>query len=218
MESDAGQMVCLMGQPYRQYRRRRAAAGGLPASGAIGLREKTKDNNIMDLNALIVVSSRTGNTHFLAKHLEEHFARATLVAPTALPEDLSGFDVELLGYWCDRGQVPEDLMAVASRFHHQKLWCFATMGAEPDDERSQAWIAKTAKAVSQVGEGNTLLGHFVCQGRIDPEVFRRVTEMVGGLTPEREARRLRAEQHPNEDDARAAFKAFEEDWLRDAAL
>lgn len=171
----------------------------------------------MDLNALIVVSSRTGNTHYLAKHLQAGFAKATLVSPSALPETLSGYDVVLLGYWCDRGQVPEDLMAVASRLTHQKVWCFATMGAEPEDERSQAWVAKTAQQLATAGEGNTLLGQFVCQGRIDPEVFRRVTEMVGGLTPEREARRLRAEQHPNEDDVSAAKAAFERDWAQHMA-
>mgnify|MGYP000347969909 CR=1 FL=1 len=162
---------------------------------------------------LIVVSSRTGNTRKLARAIATAAPDALMVDCSEMPADLSAFNPVLLGFWCDRGMAPEDMKAAACRLSGKVIGCFATMGGEPEKPESQAWMQKTAQALTASGEGNTLAACFLSMGRVDPEVFRRVTEMVGGLTPEREARRLRAEKHPDETDCAEAVRCF-----RDAKL
>ena len=146
---------------------------------------------------LIVVSSRTGNTQKIADALHGAIPSAKMVRAEELPEDLSDFNPVFLGFWCDRGMAPEDMKAVAPKLKGKRIGVFATMGAEPSEPNSQAWAKKTSEALTAAGENNTLC-----------EVFRRVTEMMGGLTPEREARRLRAESHPDAEDARKCIETF----------
>lgn len=62
---------------------------------------------------LVVISSRTGNTMILGHAICDAMPGAVLVKPEALPEDLSGFNPILLGFWCDRGMAPEDIQAAA---------------------------------------------------------------------------------------------------------
>ena len=61
------------------------------------------------------------------------------------------------------------------------------------------------------GEANELKLEFLCRGRIDPDLFARMTAMMGGeVTPEREARRKQSETHPDRLDALAAVKAYKD--------
>ncbi len=163
---------------------------------------------------LILVSSRTGNTRKLAQALAEVIVpRAALTTPELLPEDLTPFNPVLLGFWCDRGMAPVDIQQAAKRLHGKRIGCFATMGGEPEKPEAQRWIQETAEALVGLGQDNTLVATFLSMGRVDPEVFRRVTEMVGYLSPEREARRKRAESHPDENDARALIERFQQAGL-----
>ena len=62
---------------------------------------------------LIIISSRTGNTMMLGHALCDALPGSTLVRPADLPEDLSGYDPVLLGFWCDRGHAPEEMERAA---------------------------------------------------------------------------------------------------------
>ena len=129
---------------------------------------------------LVVISSRTGNTMILGHAICDAMPGAVLVKPEALPEDLSGFNPILLGFWCDRGMAPEDIQAAAKKLE-----------------------GKT------IGKNNTLAGTYLCRGRIDPALFERMTAMMGGkVTPEREARRLASETHPDRMDLERGVERF----------
>ena len=86
------------------------------------------------------------------------------------------------------------------------------MGGDAEGERAKAWMRQTSEKLVNMGEGNHLAETFLCRGRIDPEVFQRMTEMLGGtVTPEREARRKASETHPDRldlDRAASLFKSF----------
>ena len=129
---------------------------------------------------LIIISSRTGNTMMLGHALCDALPGSTLVRPADLPEDLSGYDPVLLGFWCDRGHAPEEMERAAERLRGKRIGCFATMGGNPQDEKARIWMQRTAEELVRKGEGNTLEGTFLCRGRIDPEVFERMTAMMGG--------------------------------------
>ena len=139
---------------------------------------------------LIIISSRTGNTMMLGHALCDALPGSTLVRPADLPEDLSGYDPVLLGFWCDRGHAPEEMERAAERLRGKRIGCFATMGGNPQDEKARVWMQRTAEELVRKGEGNTLEGTFLCRGR------------------EREARRAAAETHPDRLDLARCVEAF----------
>ncbi len=158
---------------------------------------------------LIVVSSRTGNTLILAHAICDALPGARLVKPNELPQDLSPYNPILLGFWCDRGMAPEDMRAIAPRFEGKRIGCFATMGGNPDDEAAKAWMQRTARELVEAGRGNQLVDTFLCRGRIDAEVFERMTAMLGGtVSPEREERRRASETHPDRLDLARGAEIF----------
>ncbi len=158
---------------------------------------------------LIVVSSRTGNTMILAHAICDALSGALLVKPTELPEDLSPFNPVLLGFWCDRGAAPEEMVEAARRFEGKHIGCFATMGGNPEDEKAREWMRRTSEALVSEGTDNTLVETFLCRGRIDPEVFERMTAMLGGkVSPEREERRRESETHPDRLDLSRGAEIF----------
>ncbi len=158
---------------------------------------------------LIVVSSRTGNTMILAHAICDVLPGAVLVKPQDLPKDLSKFNPVLLGFWCDRGNAPEDMLAIAPLFEGKRIGCFATMGGNPEDERAKEWMRRTAESLAAAGRGNTLEETFLCRGRIDPDVFERMTAMLGGrAASERAARRAAAETHPDRLDLARGAEIF----------
>ena len=158
---------------------------------------------------LVVISSRTGNTMILGHAICDAMPGAVLVRANELPEDLSGFNPVLLGFWCDRGMAPEDTQAAAKRLSGKRIGCFATMGGNTDTPKAQEWMQRTCEELVQMGEGNTLEGTYLCRGRIDPELFARMTQMMGGVvTPEREARRKESETHPDRMDLERGVERF----------
>lgn len=175
-------------------------------------RKKPKDVNIMSTKPLIIISSRTGNTLAVGHAVCDALPGAVMVKPEDVPDDLTPYNPVLLGFWCDRGDAPEDMLAIAPRIKGKTIGCFATMGGDAEGERAKAWMRKTSEKLVNMGENNQLAETFLCRGRIDPDVFHRMTEMLGGtVTPEREARRKASETHPDRldlDRAASLFKSF----------
>ncbi len=158
--------------------------------------------------ALVVVSSKTGNTMIVAHAIADAYTGGVLYTPETAPEDLSSYDTVLLGFWCDKGDAPAAVASFAEKLAQKNIGCFATMGGNALDPKAQAWMAKTCAALTEKGRGNTLKATFLCRGRIDPALFEMMTKMAGGLTPEREARRKESETHPDRLDCLAAVAAM----------
>lgn len=96
-----------------------------------------------EAKALVVVSSVTGNTRIVGHWLADAYAAGVLYTPETAPSDLTGFSTVLLGFWCDKGNAPEDMKAFAARVTGKTIGTFITMGAEPEDPRAQAWAKKS---------------------------------------------------------------------------
>lgn len=155
---------------------------------------------------LIVISSRTGNTRLLGHAICDAVKDAVMVDAKDLPEDLSEYNPILLGFWCDRGRAPEEMLALAPRFHGKRIACFATMGGDPEHAK---WMDEACRELVEAGSGNVLVDKFLCRGRIDPEVFDRMTKKFGDeFLALREERRLAAETHPDRLDLAKAADLF----------
>lgn len=167
----------------------------------LSMREKMKP--------LIVVSSKTGNTRIIARALQDGIGECDYVEACCMPEDLSSYNPIVLCFWCDRGMAPEDIQAAAVRIEGKDIACVATMGGDPGTDKAKDWMERTSRLLTEVGKGNRLKLQFLCRGRIDPELFARMTAMMGGeVTPEREKRRRESETHPDRLDALAVVKAY----------
>lgn len=176
---------------------------------ALETASETQTTTVRGSTPLIVISSRTGNTLMLAHAICDAWPGSVLMKPEDLPEDLSIYNPVLLGFWCDRGMAPEDMRRAAKRFEGKRIGCFATMGGNPEDEKSKDWMRRTSEELVASGRGNTLVETFLCRGRIDPELFARMTTALGGtVSPEREARRQAAETHPDRLDLSRGVEIF----------
>lgn len=88
---------------------------------------------------------------------------------------------------------------------------FATVGADPNSEHAQRSMAN-ARAL--LDSSNTILGDFICQGKVDPkllETFRHLpADHPHGINLERLARHKAASTHPDEEDLAKAKQVFQQ--------
>ena len=156
----------------------------------------------------VVCSSKTGNTRMIAHALSDAFD-APLFTPQNAPENLAEFDTLLLGFWCDKGKSPEDMESFVQKIHGRHLGFFATLGGDSESERAKEWFAKTIDELLKAGGENSLLASFLCRGRIDPEIYAAMIQMMGGVeTDEQKARRQASETHPDRVDLLNAVAVF----------
>ena len=165
--------------------------------------------------ARIIYSSRSGNTRAVAEHLA---ARLELGAVNARDElkarmadrgpdgrlmrgDTAGAadEILLLGFWawrCGPNPTMRDLMR---GLRNRRVFLFGTMAAWPHSDHARDCLTCARELLA--GGGNEVLGHFFCQGRLDPTVRKNSRHPA---TPEREQRLAEAEKHPNAEDFAAA--------------
>ncbi|MDR0451244.1 MAG: flavodoxin family protein [Treponema sp.] len=162
-------------------------------------------------SGLIVYSSKTGNTRKLAEGIHRGLAEALGAVRIAAVEENpepSGADWILVGFWADRGNGDQKAMQYLKSLEGRKVGLFGTLGAYPDSDHAKD-IRK--KMQDQGAKKNTVLGCFLCQGKIDPALTERFKSLPAdnphAMTPERMQRHLEAAKHPDEKDIEAALAA-----------
>ena len=159
------------------------------------------------LRVAVVYSSVTGNTRLVAAALAGRTGDPLLSVRELA--DPAAFDVLALGFWVRRGQPDPASQALWRRLRGRRVFWFGTLGAWPWSEHAER-CRHAAEALLAEG-GNTVLGGFLCQGRVSVPASSR-----HAMTPERAARLAEAARHPDAADLEAAAQA----WLaaRKAAL
>ncbi len=141
------------------------------------------------MRACIVYSSRTGNTRSVGEHLAGRFSLPLYSVENASP---SGYDVLILGFWTWRGGPDVDMLAFMETLREKNVFFFGTMAAFPDSPHAERCALRVKNLLEN--KGCNILGHFFCQGRLDPQVLSRSTHP---RTPERMARLNEAARHPD---------------------
>lgn len=163
---------------------------------------------------LIVYHSLTDNTRLLAEKLQAAYPGASLFTAQQVQGQISRLQqapIVFVGFWCDRGMMPESIQALVPHLKDKKLGVFATMGGDPQSDRAKQWFARQCDALVGEDRGNLLLAHFLCQGKIDPALIERMKKLPGYKeTPESVARRELAATHPNESDLSELVRVFRE--------
>lgn len=166
------------------------------------------------MSALIIYHSLTGNTRLLTEKLQEAYPDACLLTAEQAQTQLSRLheaSVVFVGFWCDRGMIPEPIKSLIPHLKNKQLGIFATMGGNPESDRAKDWFARQCDAIVGDDRGNTLNAHFLCQGKIDPALIERMKKLPGYQeTPESVARREKAATHPDENDLSELVRVFRE--------
>lgn len=160
------------------------------------------------MKSLIVYSSRTGNTKKVAEAIASVLPDCDLHPVESAPS-AEGYDLIAVGYWADRGKPDARASAYLQTLRGTTLALFGTLGAWPDSDHARDCAA--AGEALAASHGNTVLGTFLCQGRIDPKVIDFMRKKFADrhpMTPERLARIREAEKHPDAEDCRRARELF----------
>ena len=161
------------------------------------------------MKSLIVYSSRTGNTRAVAEAVHSVFPEPCRITPVEEAPDPGAYDFIAVGYWVDKGMPDKKARAYMKTIKGKKVGLFGTLGAYPDSEHADDCRAKAMALMA----GNGVLGQFLCQGKIDPNVLEMMAKMASDhhpMTEERKARIEEAKKHPNEADFSAARQMFKE--------
>ncbi len=151
------------------------------------------------MKTLIVYSSKTGNTRKLAYavHLALDDAQLSRVEMAPNPAD---YDLIYLGFWIENGTADEKTKTFMKRLKGQRVAMFATLGAYPDSKHAAESLDAAVKLIPDC----RVVGHFICQGAIDPELIEWMETLPKdhGYGPTESRRQLwkDAALHPNDTD------------------
>lgn len=124
----------------------------------------------------ILFSSKTGNTRLLADAIR-----------AALPEEDCAFFGEAgsvaeipevktvyLGFWTDKGNADEAALNVLKNLRNKNVFLFGTAGFGVEDAYFQRVLNNVKVSMD---ESNTLVGEFMCQGKMQQAVRDRYVKM-----------------------------------------
>lgn len=160
----------------------------------------------------ILYSSKTGNTKKLALGIANELKDFDIMV-TDINEmkTLPQADAYLIGYWVDKAQPNAEAKNCIEQITGKPVGLFGTLGAYAYSEHGSQSMQN---ANAMLGEGCTLIGSFLCQGPVDPELLEKFKNLPAdnphALTPEKQLRHKVAALHPNDLDAKYASQLFRE--------
>ncbi len=159
---------------------------------------------------LIAYSSKTGNTRRVAQAVFTAMGNRAYIASVDDKPDAGRYPWVIVGFWVDRGTLDTKALEFIRQLDGCKVGLIGTLGAYPDSDHARD-VEKRAREI--VSEKNEVLGCFLCQGKIDPELTRQFENLPPdhphAMDDARRERHLEAAKHPNEEDFRAAVAACE---------
>ena len=153
----------------------------------------------MNERVAVLCASRTGNTERLAE-------RARSLVGERLVGDVASADAVLVGSWCDKGGLAEELAGALPVLAGKRVFLFGTCGFGGSPDYYERVLGRYAAALP---EGAEVIGRFMCQGQMPASVRERYVALA-----ERDPARFRpmienfdrALGHPDETDL-ADFEA-----------
>ncbi len=174
------------------------------------------------MKSLVVYSSKTGNTKMVAEAIYEVMPNPTLTAieeASNFESNIDEFDIIAIGYWVDKGLPDAKVLDYFKTLKNKKIIVFGTLGAYPDSDHAKDCIKKAESLAineEELGENkNTVLGSFICMGKVDPKLLEMMAKKMSAHHPMTEERKQRIEEgkkHPDENDLNNA-KQFAKDCL-----
>ena len=101
------------------------------------------------MKALVVYSSRTGNTRKIAEAIAAVLPGCEIHPVESAPAP-EGYDLVAVGYWVDKGMPDAQAKAYLETVRDAKVALFGTLGAWPDSDHARDCIAQ-GEALEQMG-------------------------------------------------------------------
>jgi flavodoxin len=160
---------------------------------------------------MVVYSSKTGNTKMIAEAIHKALPQDTEIYPVDNAPSPDHYDFIAVGGWVDKGMPDEAIQSYMQKIHNKSIGIFLTLGAYPDSQHAAESLQKACELLKD----NTILGTFICQGKVDPNLIQMMAQMTKdkpdhphAMNDERKARLAEAAKHPNEQDCRNAVDTF----------
>lgn len=154
----------------------------------------------------IVYSSQTGNTKQLAEAIQRLLpADECLYFGPPSPQALSA-KLIYVGFWTDKGTCDRETAAFLSALTTQEVFLFGTAGFGGASAYFEDILARVK---ANLPHGVTLVGSYMCQGKMPPSVRHRYEAMEA--SPQRQAMLDnfdRALSHPDASDLDALAAAL----------
>ena len=168
------------------------------------------------MKPVVIYSSRTGNTKKVAEAVLSGLPDGTPMIAAEDIRQVAEYDLVFMGYWVDKGTADITAQEAMAKISGKMVAIFSTSGAYPDSRPAKDSLANGA---SCFGEECTVLGAFICQGAVDPQLIDRAKQRPAdhhhALTPERIQRWKDASTHPDGTDLDKAV-AFSREVLEKA--
>lgn len=150
----------------------------------------------------ILFSSLTGNTRYLADALKEALPKGTCDYFGEICDCLPESEIIYLGFWTDKGVADSKALELLKKLKNKKIFLFGTAGFDGSDEYFGKILSKTKEAID---ESNTVIGEYMCQGKMPQSVKDRYIKMKEQVNCPPNIDMLienfdRALSHPNKDD------------------
>lgn len=122
----------------------------------------------------IVFSSNTGNTRLLAEAVRAALPLENCDYFGTPDGSVPASDTVYTGFWTDRGTADETARAFLEKLRGKRVFLFGTAGFGGSEEYFDGVLANTEKALD---ETNTVVGKFMCQGKMPISVKERYLKM-----------------------------------------
>lgn len=157
---------------------------------------------------IIIYSSKTGNTKKVAEAIYEVIPSAEILSA----DEVSHLEYEtiIIGGWIDKGTFDNKALKILKEIKNKNVAYFFTLGASIESDHAE-YCKKNIEEVI-ISNGNKLIGNFVSQGKIDPNLIAGLLNLPEDHkmypSKERMDRWEAAKEHPNNQDLERAKDIF----------
>ena len=122
----------------------------------------------------IVFSSQTGNTKQLAEVVSSVLPQADLCFFGSPSQEALQAERLFIGFWTDKGKADADTLDFLKQLRGKRVFLFGTAGFGGSAPYFEKILAATRKALDG---SNTVIGSFMCQGKMPVSVRQRYEAM-----------------------------------------
>ena len=128
----------------------------------------------------ILYSSKTGNTKMLADAISEVLPKELCDVFGKCGEKEPASELLFVGFWTDKGNADEASQKLLRALRKKKIFLFGTAGFGGSDSYFRTILECVTKSVDK---SNTVVGSFMCQGKMPSSVRERYVKMKGMGNP-----------------------------------
>ena len=118
----------------------------------------------------IIFNSKTGNTRKLADAIHEALPQENCDLFGAAKGDVPASETLYIGFWTDKGSADKATAELLAKLKNRKIFLFGTAGFGGSEE----YFTNVKKLID---ESNTVVGEYMCQGRMPGSVRARYVKM-----------------------------------------